>query len=68
MLKSKWFVKDGSVFSEKVKSKHSQDFRLGKEYEYQEAVAFNVGDRVARHLVELHNASLQNQSDSRTEK
>ena len=64
MMKHKWFVKDGSVFSEQEKSKHSQDFRLGKEYKYQEAVAFNVGDRIARHLVKLHNASLENQVES----
>lgn len=60
MMKHKWFVKDGSIFSEQVKSKHSQDFRLGKEYEYNEAVAFNVGDKVAKHIVALHNASLEN--------
>ena len=64
MMKHKWFVKDGSVFSEEIKSKHSQDFRLGKEYKYQEAVAFNVGDRIARHLVKLHNTSLENQVES----
>jgi hypothetical protein len=59
MLKHKWFAKDGSVFSEQIKSKHSQEFRLGKEYEYHEVVAFNVGHRMAKHLVDLHNASLE---------
>jgi hypothetical protein len=58
MMKHKWFVKDGSIFSEEVKSKHSQDFRLGKEYKYNEAVALNVGVKVAKHIVDLHNASL----------
>ena len=58
MMKHKWFVKDGSIFSEQVKSKHSQDFRLGKEYQYQEAIAFNVGNRIAQHIVDLHNAEI----------
>ena len=59
MLKHEWFAKDGSVFSSQVKQKCSNDFRLGKVYKYQDAVVFNVGNEVAKHIVELHNASLK---------
>jgi hypothetical protein len=59
-MKHEWYVKDGSVFSTEVKIKCSKDFRLGKNYKYQNAIAFNVGDKLARHIVELHNASLKN--------
>lgn len=63
MMKHEWYAKDGSVFSTKVKLKCSKDFRLGKNYEYQDAVAFNVGKDVAEHLVELHNAWLKDQKN-----
>lgn len=57
-MKHEWYEKDGHIFSTEVKSKHSQEFRLGKEYEYQNSIAFNVGSKIAKHIVELHNASL----------
>jgi hypothetical protein len=59
-MKHEWYEKDGHIFSTEVKTKHSQDFRLGKEYSYQNAIAFNVGSSVARHIVKLHNESLKN--------
>jgi len=60
-MKHEWFVRDGSVFSTNTKLKCSKDFRQGKNYEYQDAIAFNVGDSVARHIVQLHNESLKKQ-------
>ncbi len=58
LLKQRWFVEGNSVYSEEVKTKSNQDFRLGKDFTYHEAVAFNVGEKIAKHIVELHNASL----------
>lgn len=54
-MKTTWFVKDGSVFSNVLKSKKSQEFRLGKKYDYYNAIALNVGNEIANHMVKLHN-------------
>lgn len=54
----KWFERDGHIFSEKVVTKKNADFRFGDEFSFNEAIAFNVGQRTARHIVKLHNASL----------
>ena len=59
MLKHKWFEKDGSIFCEAEKSKQNQDFRKAKEFKYHEAVAFNVGSEVAKHIVAMHNATVK---------
>jgi hypothetical protein len=64
-MKHKWYVKDGSVFSTETKLKCSKDFRLGKNYQYQDAIAFNVGNKIAEHIVELHNTRLQLQRELR---
>lgn len=58
-MNSKWFAKNGSVFSEKVIEKKNQDFRLGKTFESQEVIALNVGNKVAQHIVDLHNKELR---------
>lgn len=58
-MEAKWFAKDGSVFSEKVTVKKNQDFRLGKTFECQEVIAFNVGNKIAQHIVALHNKELR---------
>lgn len=54
-MKTAWFVKDGSIFSNVLKSKKSQEFRLGKTYDYYNAIALNVGNELANHIVKLHN-------------
>jgi hypothetical protein len=49
---ARWFVKDGSIFSENetvVQSKY------GTTYKYNEAIAFNIGNDLANHMVKLHN-------------
>lgn len=58
-MKNKWFARDGHVFSEKVVTKKNADFRFGDEFKYNEAIAFNVGQKLAQHIVDLHNASLE---------
>jgi len=57
-MNSKWFAKNGSVFSEKVIEKKNQDFRLGKTFECQEVIALNVGNKFAQHIVSLHNKEI----------
>lgn len=59
MLKHKWFEKDGSIFCKPEKSKQNQDFRKAKEFNYHEAVAFNLGSEVAKHIVALHNSNFK---------
>ena len=57
-MNHKWFARDGHIFSEHVVLKNNKDFRNGDNFECQEAIAFNVGDKVAKHIVELHNNAL----------
>lgn len=52
-----WVVKDGSIFVASTEQKYNPDFKV--KYETQAAVAFNVGDKLAKHIVELHNTSLK---------
>jgi hypothetical protein len=58
-MKDEWVAEGGSIYSTKVKLKCSKDFRLGKNYNYRDAIAFNVGQSVAEHIVRLHNESLK---------
>lgn len=59
MMKHEWIAEGGSVYSTQEKIKCSKEFRLGKNYKYRDAVMFNVGNEVAKHVVELHNAWLK---------
>ena len=59
MNKFKWFEKDGHIFSEEVKKKTNNDFRFSRVWESNTVIALNVGKSVAKHIVELHNASLK---------
>lgn len=61
VLHSPWVVKDGSIFTEQ-KVKMRSEFPGNKtNYEVPVAVAFNVGEDLAKHIVKLHNDSLQTQ-------
>jgi hypothetical protein len=62
----KWFAKDGSVFSVETKLKRTQDFRFAKNFACNESVMLNVGNDVAKHVVELHNAWLDEQKQKET--
>jgi hypothetical protein len=57
-MNHKWVAQDGHIFSEKVTLKNNKDFRNGRNFECQDAIAFNVGDKLAKHIVELHNNAL----------
>ncbi len=55
MLKEKWVVVNGSIITEKtykVKTEHDTTF-IAPKY-----IAFNVGNKMAEHIVKLHNDSL----------
>ena len=54
----KWFVKDGSIFSTEVKVKNNKDFRLGLNFKTNPCIAFNVGDKLAKYIVDLHNSKI----------
>ena len=58
LIDEEWVVMGGSIYSAVEKRKHNQDFSRAKDFVYHDVVAFNVGDRLAKHIVELHNASL----------
>lgn len=58
-MKDEWVAIDGSIYFVTEKLKCSKEFRLGKNYVYRDAIAFNVGHAIAKHIVELHNASLK---------
>ena len=66
LKQEKWFAKDGSVFSVETKLKRTQDFRFAKNFEYNESVMLNVGNDVAKHVVELHNTWLDEQKNKET--
>ena len=61
-MNEKWFVKDGHIFSTEEKVKESKEFRKGKQFKYNEAVAFNVG-RLAHHIVRLHNEYIDSKNN-----
>lgn len=57
-MKHKWFVENGHIFSEEVTVMKSRDHPSGNEYQARTSIAFNVGNKVAQHIVDLHNQSL----------
>lgn len=56
VTKEKWVAMSGSVFTERT---FRQKPDLGVPYLARQSVMFNVGDKVANHVVKLHNASLE---------
>lgn len=56
MKNDMWEAVGGNVVSVKKRVSNSKEFRLGKQYEVTDTVAFNVGNSMAKHIVELHNA------------
>ena len=58
MINEKWVVKDRTIFVAEVKNARS-DF--GVDYKKQDAIAFNVKQKIAEHIVKLHNAAIDSQ-------
>jgi hypothetical protein len=61
LVKERWFAKDGSVFSEVSKKQVVLGFKDAKAFYNNESVALNVGNAVAKHMVDLHNNWLDSQ-------
>lgn len=61
LTERKWIVRDGSIYTEGTKDVYVDVVR--KTFKTQPAIAFNIGDKHANHIVELHNRSLQNLSE-----
>jgi hypothetical protein len=53
-----WFAKDGSIFVVETKVQISL-WKGGPSVRINPAIAFNVGDVVAHHIVETHNAHVK---------
>jgi hypothetical protein len=60
-----WLVRDGSIFVDKLVKKVST-FDKGPTFWINPPVAFNVGDAVARHIVETHNSRVMWQRENRS--
>ena len=56
MIKELWVAKDGSVFTDKA-YKVMTEYKTN--YHSRKAIAFNVGDEIAKYIVELHNKQLK---------
>ena len=56
-VKSKWIAEGGSIFTEH-KFKVKLDFAGGHMLQ-RGAIAFNVGDEIAKHIVQLHNDDIE---------
>jgi hypothetical protein len=54
-----WVVKDGSIFTEGTVEMRSEFPGNKTTYQVPVAIAFNIGEEVARHIVELHNKEIQ---------
>lgn len=54
-LKERWVAIGGSIACER---EYFRKADLGKQYLTRDWIAFNVGERAARHIVDLHNKSL----------
>lgn len=57
-LKCLWVAVNGSIFTEDEFRVKAQLSPVGKILEQQLSIAFNVGDEVAKHIVELHNSKV----------
>ena len=57
-MQYRWYVENGHIFSDEVTVKKAPDFQKGNEFMSRTNIALNVGDKVARHIVDLHNQSL----------
>ncbi len=57
-MKHRWFLENGHIFSEEETVKKAPDHRGAKEFVVRTSIAFNVGDKVGQHIVDLHNQSL----------
>ena len=57
VTKERWVVIDDSIACER---EYVRKADLGKEYWTRDWIAFNVGPRVAKRIVDVHNQALEN--------
>jgi hypothetical protein len=58
VLDERWIAIDGSIYTERAVPKKSEATgKLFKEPQ-RESIAFNVGQKVAQHIVNVHNLSM----------
>ena len=60
-LKGMWVAVNGSIFTEDEFKTKTQLNSAGKMLEQRTAIAFNVGDEVAKYIVNLHNNQIVEQ-------
>ena len=51
-----WVARNGSIFTERT-YKTITEYKTS--YHSAKTIAFNVGDKIAEHIVELHNAQVK---------
>lgn len=61
LMKERWIAKNGSVFSEVSKKQVVLGFKDANAFYVNESVALNVGNAVAKHMVDVHNRWLDEQ-------
>ena len=58
MKRERWIAVEGSIYTDKAYRMHFPDNKEAEIYN-RKSIAFNVGNELAQHIVELHNASLR---------
>jgi hypothetical protein len=64
MINERWIVDGGSIFTEKIYSLKCE--LSNNKVRSRKAIAFNVGREKAEHIVALHNASLEKETEDGT--
>lgn len=57
MKRERWIAIEGCIYTEKAYRIHFPQNKEGIVYN-RKSIAFNVGEELAKHIVELHNAHL----------
>lgn len=57
LLKAQWVSRDGSVYADILENKVNPDFEV--RYSTTPLIAANIGEKLADHIVRLHNMSLE---------
>lgn len=58
VTKIRWVAVDGSIYTEEAFLKRSDFTNKNLADKQRISIAFNVGDKVARHIVAVHNGNL----------
>jgi hypothetical protein len=58
VTKIRWVAVDGSIYTEEAFLKRSEFTGKNLADKQRISIAFNVGDKVAKHIVDVHNGNL----------